>query len=220
MSELKAAPRTQGIKPKQMRKQGLLPMALVQRDTTTIPLQTTVDDLKRATAHIDGLGRMDLRIEGEPQARKVILKQVDKDYIRQELIHLTVQEVTEDDTMKIDVTVIASGTPVGIGENESAVLIQATDTVTLRGKLSQIPETVQVDVSDLGLDGSISASDLNLPDGVELMSSGDATLFSLTVVKEQVLEPELPQEGEVAEGEESVDEVESGDKPTGAGESG
>jgi large subunit ribosomal protein L25 len=189
MSVLNAEPRSEGLKPKQLRRLGILPMALVKKDHTTVPLQTKVEELKRATAHIDGLGRLDLQIEGEKKLLKVILKQIDKDYIRQQLIHITVQEVSEDDRLKMDVVVHSVGTPQPVIDNLGTI-VQVTDALTLRAKLSEMPESIEVDVAHLELNTAIMAHEITLPEGVELLSSPDATLFSVQHVKVVSLEPE------------------------------
>ncbi len=164
-------------------------MALVDRSHATTLIQATEADLQSAMAGADGLGRLDLEIEGEKGQRKVIVRQVDKDFMRQQILHVTLAEVTESDVVKMDIRVVSVGVPEDL-ETMDLQLSHPTDHVTLRGKMSAMPEVLEVDVSQLHVGHHVSAGDLQLPPGIELLSSADATLFSLTQVKEQVLEPE------------------------------
>jgi large subunit ribosomal protein L25 len=195
MSILNARPRLGG-KPQHLRRDGILPLALVEKSHNTLMLQTNLDEMKKAAAHVDGLGRLDLQIEGEKRPRKVMIKHVDKDYIKQRLMHVTFQEVSEDDTIKVDILVVGSGTPQAVTDGEG-VLMQATDHIKLRGKMSDMPESITVDVSGLALHETIQAGGIELPEGIELLSSPESTLFSVTTIAEPVLEPEIAvQEGE------------------------
>ena len=68
--------------------------------------------------------------------------------------------------------------------------------------MSDIPAHVEVDVSTLEVGHHINAGDLELPEGIKLLSSPDATLFGLQYLRAVSLEPEVseePIEGEVAE---------------------
>jgi large subunit ribosomal protein L25 len=201
MSVLQVERRTSG-KPAQLRKQGLLPMALVERNHTTTLIQARETDLRKAMATADGLGRLDLEIAGEKKARKVMVKQVDKDFIDQQILCVTLVEVSMDDVVKLDLPVLGINVPEDF-EGHGLSLTHPTDHIKVRGKMSAMPERLEVDLSHLEVGHHINAGDVALPDGVELISSADATLFSLQVLKAASLEPEAAAEEVAAEGEEA-----------------
>jgi len=191
-----------GAKPAQLRRKGLLPMALVQRDHSTKLIQASESDLRKAMAHADGLGRLDIEIAGEKKPRKVMVKYIEKNFIRQEILCVTLVEVSADDIVKLDIPVHATNVPENF-EGAGLSLMHPTDHIKVRGKMSAMPERIDVDLSHLEVGHHINASDVQLPEGIELLSSPDATLFSLQVLKAASLEPEVaaePGEGE-AEGE-------------------
>jgi len=192
-------------KPTHLRRAGMIPLALTRRDHTTITLQAPIDSLKDAIKHADGHGRFELKLTGGDTI-KVILKQQAFDWLHHKPLSATLQEVGEDDVLKLDVPVTSTGTPEGV-KNGEATLTQPTTTVKLRGKVADMPEQIEVDVAHLGIGESVSAHELELPDGVDLISSGDATLFVVQVIRavtEADLTPSVPgAEGE--EGEEGGD---------------
>lgn len=194
MSIFNVQPRSRSTsKPKQLRRDGLLPMALVERTHQTMLIQAPVEALRKAMHSADGLGRLDIQIEGEKTPRKAIVKHIEQDALKHMLIHVTLQEVTEDDQVKMDVPVVAIGEPTAM-ETEDLMLMAVTDHVKLRGRLADMPDHLEVDVTGLEPGHHIEAGNVQLPAGIELMSSADATLFSLRSREEATAEPE-PTEG-------------------------
>jgi large subunit ribosomal protein L25 len=205
MSVLQVEHRT-SEKPAHLRRKGLLPMALVGRDHKTVLIQASEQALRKAMAGADGLGRLDLEVEGEKKARKVMLKHIEKNFVRQEILCVILVEVSADDIIKIDIPVIALNIPEEF-EGHGLSFTQPTDMIKVRGKMSLLPERIELDVSSLEVGHHISAGDLTLPEGIELLSSPDSTIFSLAHLKVASLEPETaPEEegGEAAEGEEAA----------------
>ncbi|MBC8063508.1 MAG: hypothetical protein H7Y17_01660 [Chlorobia bacterium] len=179
------------LKPHQMRRDGIIPMALISREHGTSLLQAKRIDVQHALRHLDGHGRIDLEIDGEKGKKKVIVKHVENVPLHGGILTVTLQEVGDKDVMKLDVTVIA----INHGEDDQGtVLTQPTNQVRLQGKMSDLPAHIEVDVSHLEVGHHINASDLELPDGVKLISSPDATLFSMQVLKAVSLEPDTATE--------------------------
>jgi large subunit ribosomal protein L25 len=170
-----------------MRKKGLLPMALVERNHQTVMLQAPVDSLRRAIQGADGHGMIDLSIQGEEQSRKAIIRDVQLDPLKHQIITVTLQEVSDEDEIKLDLPIVA----VGHNEDSDAQGIQLTaaiDHIKVKGKAATLPDHIEVDVSNLHVGQHINAGDVALPEGVQLISSPDATLFTMTVVAQPDLQ--------------------------------
>src|SRR2546421_8116669 len=131
-------------KPTHLRRAGLIPLALTRRDHTTIPLQATELDLRAALKHADGHGRFELKLS-DGSTIKVILKQQSFDWLHHKPQSATLQEVGEDDVLKLDVPVISVGVPGPVKAGE-ANLTQPTSHVKLPGKVADMPEQLEVDV--------------------------------------------------------------------------
>ena len=207
MPALQVERRTSG-KPAQLRRNGVLPMALVERDRSTLLIQATEHDLRAAMAHADGLGRLDIEIAGEKKPRKVMVKHIEKNFIKQQILCVTLVEVSGDDVVKIDLPVIGINVPEDF-EGHGLSLMHPTDHLKVRGKMAVLPERIEVDLSHLEVGHHVNAGDVQLPDGVELLSSPEATLFSLQVLKAASLEPEVSEEP--SEGEEEAAAEEAGE---------
>ena len=179
-------PKHQAVK---LRKQGLLPMALLARDHTTTLVQSTEEELKKAMRGADGLGRVDVET-ADGRKLKAVVKKVDRDILTTHIIHAVLQEVGEDDTVTLDVAVVPHGTPEAVTEG-LATLQHQTDTIKIRGKMSSMPQHLEVDISHLGIGEHVAASEIALPEGITLISSPDAMLFSVNVLR-AAIEEEAP----------------------------
>ena len=213
MSVLNVKQRPPEVKAKALRKVGIVPMALVQKGGKTLLIQAPVNDLKRALSQAHGAGMIEVSLDSGPEPLNVVVKSIDRDILSRALTHVTVQQVSQDDKIKVDIPIIAIGTPAAI-KDLGAVLMHPTDHIKVRGKVSDIPDNVEVDISNLGIHESINAGQLQLPEGVELISSPDSQLFSVTFAKEIVLEAppaveelaEVPTVGETEGGTEEKKE--------------
>jgi large subunit ribosomal protein L25 len=172
-------------------------MALIGRDNSTTLIQATETDLRKAMAAADGLGRLDLEMAGEKKPRKVMVKHIEKNYIHQQILCATLVEVSADDIVKLDLPVVPINVPEDF-EGGGLSLTHPTDHIKVRGKMSSMPERIEVDLSHLEVGHHINAGDVQLPEGIELISSSDATLFSLQVLRAVSLEPETAEAEETA----------------------
>jgi large subunit ribosomal protein L25 len=151
---------------------------------------------------------IDVSIDGDKTPVSVVVKSIDRDLMSRTLTHVTMQEVSRDDKIRVDIPIVAIGMPQAVTDGE-AVLMHPTEHIKVRAKVSDVPDNIEVDISGLGVHESITAGQLTLPDGVELMSSPDSQLFTVTIAKEPELEApeaegsatEVPTVGESTEEE-------------------
>jgi len=192
-------------KPRALRKQGKVPMALIEKGSDHCMIQADAVELRVVLHDASGAGMFDLMIEGEKTPRNVVIKQVDHDAIKRQILNVTVMQVKLTDLITVDVPVIAVGTPPEV-ELHTAILNHPTTHITIRSKVSDVPDHIEVDVSAMEVNTTVMASDLKLAEGIELMSSPEATLFTCTPPPVVQLEAPI--------------EVEEGVEPGLAGEEG
>lgn len=216
MSVLNVTPRD-GTKPHTLRKAGKVPMALIERGKDHLMIQADAEELRHALAHASGTGMFDLVVDGEKKPRNVIVKQVDHDAIKRAILNVTVMQIKMDDLITVDLPVVSVGTPPAV-EDHTAILNHPTTHITVRAKVADLPDHIEVDVSAMEVNTSMMAGELKLAEGLELMSSPEATLFSCTPPPVVVLE--TPTEGEEGEpellgeeGEESAEAEASSEAP-------
>lgn len=199
-------------RPKHLRKEGLVPMALVEPGKGTRLVMAPSNDIKRVISHSSGVGMFELQVKGEKEKRTVIVKQLDQDVLRRQLLNVTVMQITRDQVLVSDIPVHGVGTPEPIKENQG-VLISPTSHIKVKGKAMDLPSHVDVDVSGMQIGDTISVEAVVLPAGVELVSSHDAVVFSLQPLRQEI------EEAPAAEGEEGAEPALVGEeKEEGEGE--
>ena len=177
----------QGENPKQLRKKGFVPIAIVDRSHKTQMVKAPSDAIGVAVAGADAHGLIDVQIEGESGILRTIVKAMDRDVISRQILSFTLQEVAGSDTVKTEVHV----TPTGHNDDadaEDVVLTAVATELKVRSKVDDLPESIEVDVSNLHTGDHLRAGDVHLPEGVELLTPADAVLFNV----ERIPEPDLP----------------------------
>jgi len=100
------------------------------------------------------------------------------------------------------------GEPAGVALG--GTLMQPLAEVEIRGVAAELPPSIQVDVSHLGLDENLLVSDIQAPEGIEVITSPEevvAAVHAPKAVEEVPVEPEAITEPDLAVGGESAGEA-------------
>jgi large subunit ribosomal protein L25 len=123
---------------------------------------------------------LDLDISGKSQL--ALVKDVQKDPVRQIIEHLDLIVVRKGEKVTIDVPVHVEG------ESASGTTAaQDANTISLEAEATHIPERVVVDIEGLEAGTQILAKDLKLPEGSTLISDPDTLIINVTAETEQDL---------------------------------
>jgi large subunit ribosomal protein L25 len=137
----------------------------------------------------------------------VLVSQIQWDPLGIDILHLDLIRVNLKELVEVTVPIHTHGDPVGL--REGGVLIENLHQVDIRCPAGQIPDSLGLNVTDLHMGGHLNASDLELPDGVELITPPDTTIAHI----------EEPRSEEAEAGEEETAEPEviskGGEKPEG-----
>ncbi|HWM35012.1 MAG TPA: 50S ribosomal protein L25/general stress protein Ctc [Pseudolysinimonas sp.] len=136
---------------------------------------------------------LELDIAGTTQL--ALVKDVQKDPVRQIIEHLDLVVVRKGEKVTVDV-------PVHVEGESAAGTIAALDatTLSLEAEATHIPERITVDIEGAEEGTQIFAKDLTLPEGSSLISDPETLVVNVTVPAAVDL-GETAAEGEAAEGE-------------------
>ena len=151
---------------------------------------------------------LDLQIEGKSQL--ALVKDVQKDPVRQIIEHLDLIVVRKGEKVTVDVPVHLEGeAAAGTSVNQDA------NTISLEVEATHIPESVTVSIEGLEEGAQILAGDVTLPQGATLITDVDVLVVGITGQAAVDLgDTEETPEGETPDGEgDLVDEVGSEDAP-------
>ncbi|HEV7741772.1 MAG TPA: 50S ribosomal protein L25/general stress protein Ctc [Pseudolysinimonas sp.] len=137
---------------------------------------------------------LELDIAGKTQL--ALVKDVQKDPVRQIIEHLDLVIVRKGEKVTIDVPVHVEG------ESASGTIASLdANTLSLEAEATHIPERIVVDIEGAEEGTQIFAKDLQLPEGSTLISDPETLVINVTVPAAADLGESEASEGEAAEGE-------------------
>ena len=152
-----------------------------------------------------------LELKLDEGKKLVLVKDVQRDPVRQVIEHVDMVEVRKGEKVTVDIGVHVEGEPF------SGTMVQTENlSVTVEAEATNIPEWAIVSVDGLPEGTQIHAGELALPEGSELVSDPDALILSIVLPRAAAEEDETVEgeaaEGEAAEGGEAAAEGGSGDE--------
>ena len=193
---------------KTVRKQGRVPAIVYGHKEE--PLAVSLD------AHnlVEGLhgGHRLLDIQIGKAKHKVIFKDLQYDYLGKNIVHVDLMRVDVTESIKVSVPIELKGT--AQGTHEGGIIEPHVNTLEIECKVTDIPESIVLSVKELGVGDSLHASDIELGEGIKLISNPELLLVTCSLVAAAKSTEELEEEeptvpeviGEVKEGEESSEQ--------------
>ena len=143
--------------------------------------------------------------------RTVLFKDVQYHPVTDEVLHVDLYGVKMDEKVQIKVPLILHGDPVGVLE-EGGNLTQPLVDLDIICLPTEIPDNIEIDVSEMHIGESMHAGDITLADNVELAVSSDVVVASVShAMREEDLISTVPEEEEditFEEGEEPTTDEE------------
>ncbi|MFA6078712.1 MAG: 50S ribosomal protein L25 [Candidatus Omnitrophota bacterium] len=201
---------------KDLRLKGLIPAVVYKGGKEATNLQLVRKDLE-SVLHT-GAGEnviITLEISGDSKAKSktVLIKEMQRDPIKNLILHVDFNEISLTDTLKINVPLAVHGEAAGVVK-DGGILEHIMWELHVECLPTNIPEKIEVDVSALNIGDSIFVKNIKLPEGIKVLN--DPELIAIIVkppkvevpveeAAEAAAEPELirkkKEEGEEAEAE-------------------
>ena len=201
---------------KTLREKGFIPGVFYSSDSKT-SIHFYIDKKDLSMASKSGAHLYQINVGGK--LRTVLFKDVQYHPVTDDVIHVDLYGVKMDEKVQIKVPLILLGEPVGVLE-EGGNLTQPMVDLDIECLPTEIPDNIEIDVSEMHLGESMHAGDITLAENIELAVSKDVVVASVThAMREEDLISTVPEEEEdltFEEGEEPVDGAEDGEeKPEG-----
>ncbi|MCX8126277.1 MAG: 50S ribosomal protein L25 [Dehalococcoidia bacterium] len=182
--ELRASKRQLlGKKVRSLRRAGMVPAHLFGRGIQSEPLQVDESSLQRVLARVGTSHLVSLMVEGESEPRNVLVKEVQRDYLGDRVIHVDFYQVRMTDKLRVEVPLSMVGEAPAV-KSKLGVLMQAMRYLPVECLPADIPESIQVDVSGLAkLEDGIYAKDLKLKDGITILADPDDLIVKVSPIK-------------------------------------
>lgn len=201
-----------------LRKSGFIPGVLYGKDVATTHIALNDKEFRNVLSRVAGESVLiDLNLEAEKKSAShaVIIKEIQREPVTDRIQHVDFQAVRLTEKLKIKVPISTKGEAPGV--KEGGILEHILREVEVECLPRDIPERIEVDISNLGIGHSIHLEDLAFPPGVVPQEDKAVTILSVVPPKAEVVE-EVPAEGEITEPEVITKEKKEEEEPEEGGE--
>jgi len=207
---------------RRLRAKQTVPAVTYKKGKAAIPLKVDAKELfhiLHTSAGENVIISLKIKDQDKAQAKDktVIIKDIQYDPIRGDVLHVDFHEISLTENITVNVPVETKGEPEGV-KIEGGVLDHPIKDIQVECLPTEIPEKVEVHVEELKIGDSIKVKDLELPQGIKVLTDPEATAIS--VMAPRVEEPEETEETLEAESQEPevIREKKPEDQVEGAGE--
>ncbi|MGO3018840.1 MAG: 50S ribosomal protein L25 [Anaerococcus sp.] len=190
-----------------LRQQSIIPGVVYAKDEENLNVQITAKDFESILSKAGTSTIINLEVEGEEVP--VLIKSYQTHPFKSEFLHVDFQKINANEVIRVNIPVVLHGRDdIKI---QPSVLIQNIDNIDVECLPKYIPQTAEVNVSDMQIGDTFTVADLDVAkiDDVTLLIEEDELVCSLQEPQEEVNEDDL--EGEEVDADEvpTVDETES-----------
>ncbi|MDP2965688.1 MAG: 50S ribosomal protein L25 [Pelolinea sp.] len=203
-----------GKKVKFLRKEGLIPAVIYGREIETLPISLKKRETTLLFNKISSSTILTINVDGKEHA--TLVREVQRDYIKNELLHIDIQAISVKEKLRTHVSLTLVG-KAPVLENFDALIVSGIDQIEVECLPQDLVDTIEVDVSSLAEIGSaIYVKDLPKLANVEILTDLEELVAVANAVKEEVepvaeevvseegaaVEPEVIEKGKIEEPEE------------------
>jgi large subunit ribosomal protein L25 len=202
IENLSATPRedTGKEKVKRLRAGGKVPAVLYGKGVESRSLTLDARELETVLekAHV-----VNVSVEGDKGKVQALVKEVQRDPVQVHLVlHVDLHEIKKGETIHVNVPVRALGQPIGL--TEGGIFAHELREVVIETLPEKLPDEFVVDVRELHVGDGVLVGDLELPEGVAMVSNPKQLILHVVAPRGGLEDEDA--DGEGADGE--VGEVE------------
>ncbi|BAL80609.1 50S ribosomal protein L25/general stress protein Ctc [Caldisericum exile] len=175
-----------------LRQDGKIPAVVYGKIVDTFYVAVNYKEFTKLEREVGRSAIFDLNIDGK--VYPTIIKEVQIDPIKRNVIHIDFEAVDLSKPVYTTIPITFVGEAVGV--KKGGILEPSLHEIEVEGLLTDLPDKIEVNVSNLDIKDVIYVKDLNLGEKVKIYSDPDAVIVSVvTPTIEEVAAP-TPSEGE------------------------
>jgi large subunit ribosomal protein L25 len=170
---------------RRIRREGLIPAVVYggKGDTLTVAVDPkSLQKVLRSEAGRNTILKLDIGGKG---ATNAILKSWQVDPIREHFLHADFYRIAMDVAIRVTVPIVTKGEARGV-KVDAGVLELVIREIEVECLPGDIPERIEVDVTDLGINDALRVSDIPFIEKVKVLSSADQVVVHVVSIKEEV----------------------------------
>ncbi|WP_035098990.1 50S ribosomal protein L25/general stress protein Ctc [Anoxybacteroides tepidamans] len=166
---------------REIRLQGNIPGVLYGKDIKNKMIYINESDFIKTIREAGRNGLIMLRVNGE--SHSALLRDIQKDPIRNEIMHVDFQAVDMSSEVNVDVNVHLVGDAAGV--KDGGVLQQPLHQLSIRALPSNIPSSIDIDISHLQVGETITVGDVQTGGKYEINHEPEEVIASILPPKQE-----------------------------------
>ena len=201
---------------KRLRKDGNIPAVVYGLGMDPLSVSVNAREFRNALKTEAGTNVI-INLEVGSDNYTALAREIQKHPYRDEYLHIDLIQIDLTQTVEADVQIEFVGIPVGVKE-EGGLVQTINSSISISALPTNIPTSIELDISALNVGDNLTATDVNLPEGVELASEDDESLLVTITLPRAAVEEDSDEigmedeEGTDGESTEETVEEESSDE--------
>jgi large subunit ribosomal protein L25 len=158
-------------------------------------LSLVARDLDKLLSHI-AAGSTVIELTLGKATTKTLIREIQRHPFKKQILHIDFMELVAGEKVIVDIPLVFVGIPEGV-RLSGALLEQIVHSIEVNVDPSNIPNHIDVDVTNLAMGHSLHVRDLVLPPGLEVLTDEDTTICAV-IAPRAVVEEKAEGEGDAA----------------------
>jgi len=151
-----------GKKNRFLRRKGVTPAHLFGHSIKSLVLQCDTDELKKIVAHAGMTRLVSLKVEGEKESKNVFVREIQRDALSRQLLHVDFYQVRKGEKMSMDVPIVLVGEAPAM-KGKGRIMSHGITILRIECLPEKVPPQIEVDISVLqDIDQAIHVKDIVL----------------------------------------------------------
>jgi large subunit ribosomal protein L25 len=197
-----------GKKARFLRRQGIIPAHLFGHKLKSQALQCNSEELLKVLAQAGTTRLINLTVEGDKETRPVFVREIQRDALSRQLLHVDFFQVRKGEKMTMDVPIVLVGEAPAM-KFKGRIMSHGITVLSIECLPEKVPPQIEVDISGLAeLDQSLHVKDIVLDPDIDVLDDPEQLVAKISEIAVQVEEekPAAVEEEAAAEGEEGAEE--------------
>ena len=162
---------------RQLRARGQVPAVIYGHGREPMSLSLNARDLDKLLGHIQAESTV-IEVTVEGHTAKTLIREIQRHPIKRQILHVDFQALVAGEKVVVSIPIVLIGTAEGV-KLEGGVLEQPLRELEIEVDPSNIPDHVELDVTNMMIGDSLHVSDLKVPEGVEIQDDPETSVAVL-----------------------------------------
>ncbi|MBM3141720.1 MAG: 50S ribosomal protein L25 [Chloroflexi bacterium] len=187
-----------GKKVRFLRREGIVPANIYGHGVDSTAINVDAKSLKHLLAHAGMTDLISLKIGDSKNPLRVLVREVQKNPLTDDLLHVDFYQVKMTQKIKVDVPLVFVGEAPVLKKVKNSSILHLIDSLHIEALPDDLPHSLEVDVSHLEeTNQAIHIKDIPLGHGITLLSDPEQMAVKVIEARKEV--EEVPVEAAVAE---------------------